>query len=167
MEVPALCLFVYGTLKRGHQNHARYCSGYRACVEASVLGRLYDLPAGYPMLVVAPESILAVGTSSPVADVTTQATFVSKGLPTLSSCEQGEFVVVRGELLTFDDAPQRLPAIDALEDFTPGRPSLYLRVLLATIDPPGKFVWAYVAPEGRLPPGAQPIAGWPEAKPVA
>lgn len=162
MEEPALCLFVYGTLKRGHRNHARYCSGYRACVEAAVVGQLYDLPAGYPMLVVPSDSILAVGTSSPLADVATQLAIPSTATTQLTSRAPSEVVVVHGELLTFDDAPARIPPIDALEDFTPGQPSLYLRVMLATIDPLGRIVWTYVAPDGRLPPGARAIAKWPE-----
>jgi len=36
---------------------------------------------------------------------------------------------VYGELLTFDDPETRLPAIDRLEGFHPGGPSLYKRVL--------------------------------------
>ena len=58
MADSALWLFVYGTLKRGHSNHARYCAGYDACVPASVRGALYSLPAGYPMLAVPPETII-------------------------------------------------------------------------------------------------------------
>jgi len=37
---------------------------------------------------------------------------------------------VYGELLTFDDPENRLPAIDRLEGFHPGGPSLYRRVLV-------------------------------------
>ena len=35
-----------------------------------------------------------------------------------------------GEILTFDDAEIRLPAIDRLEGFRPGGPCLYRRVLV-------------------------------------
>jgi gamma-glutamylcyclotransferase (GGCT)/AIG2-like uncharacterized protein YtfP len=37
---------------------------------------------------------------------------------------------VYGEVLTFDDPENRLPAIDRLEGFHPGDPSLYRRVLV-------------------------------------
>ena len=45
-------MFFYGTLKRGHANHDLYCRGYLHALEATVRGRLYHLPSGYPALVV-------------------------------------------------------------------------------------------------------------------
>ena len=61
-----------------------------------------------------------------------------------------------GELLTFDDAETRLPAIDRLEGFHPGGPCLYRRVLIP-VQANGAVlpVWLYVgeAPlSGRLTP---------------
>jgi gamma-glutamylcyclotransferase (GGCT)/AIG2-like uncharacterized protein YtfP len=53
---------------------------------------------------------------------------------------------VYGELLTFDNPENRLPAIDRLEGFHPGGPCLYRRVLVSvrangTLPP----AWLYVA----------------------
>lgn len=63
--------------------------------------------------------------------------------------EHGDWI--HGELMTFDDPKTRLPRIDNLESFCPGRPSLYRRVLLpaicgATVVP----AWCYVADEALL-----------------
>ena len=66
-------LFVYGTLKRGHGNHARFCAQAQAIEPATVWGRLYHLPAGYPALEVPPEGILAQGTEDPLGDADIQA----------------------------------------------------------------------------------------------
>jgi gamma-glutamylcyclotransferase (GGCT)/AIG2-like uncharacterized protein YtfP len=62
-EKPVLFdIFVYGTLKRGQRNHERFCRGALAAREASVRGRLYDLPYGYPALVVPKGDVQATGT---------------------------------------------------------------------------------------------------------
>lgn len=46
-----LRVFVYGTLKPGQSNYARYC-GNRVLQsqEAQVQGKLFDLPLGYPAM---------------------------------------------------------------------------------------------------------------------
>jgi len=52
---------------------------------------------------------------------------------------------VYGELLTFDDPENRLPAIDRLEGFHPGGPCLYRRVLVPVrANGTGLPVWLYV-----------------------
>jgi gamma-glutamylcyclotransferase (GGCT)/AIG2-like uncharacterized protein YtfP len=58
---------------------------------------------------------------------------------------------VYGELLTFDDPETRLPAIDRLEGFRPGGPSLYKRVLVPVCNEHGMVLpsWLYV--------GANPV----------
>ena len=121
-----LRLFVYGTLKRGGRYHERFCAGALSIEPASVRGRLYALPAGYPVLVVPAYSILARGSGDAIADVTRQETCETPA----ASPEGAGWQDVHGELQTFDDPADRLAAIDALEDFHPGAPSLYLRVLL-------------------------------------
>jgi gamma-glutamylcyclotransferase (GGCT)/AIG2-like uncharacterized protein YtfP len=51
---------------------------------------------------------------------------------------------VYGELLTFDDPENRLPAIDGLEGFRPGGSSLYRRVLVPVLtDSSGELAWVY------------------------
>ena len=46
-----LRVFVYGTLKPGQSNYARYCGDRVIHVqEAQVQGKLFDLPLGYPAM---------------------------------------------------------------------------------------------------------------------
>ncbi len=155
-EVSALLtLFFYGTLKRGHANHDRFCRGYLRVEEATVRGRLYDLPFGYPALVVPKEDIRAVGSADPVYDASNQQSLD----PTETLKSHG--LRVFGELFTFDDPEQRLPALDRLEGFDPAGPSPYRRVLIpaGTSEGAGVLAWAYVVerssgthlPGGRWP----------------
>ncbi|MGH2272836.1 gamma-glutamylcyclotransferase family protein [Anaerohalosphaeraceae bacterium U12dextr] len=132
-----LRLFVYGTLKRGFWNHDRFCRGVLAVEDATVRGRLFETSSGIPVLLVPEEDILAVGTTNPLADVATQAHVparMSNPEPTPDRLPKkgtgAPWGPVYGEILTFDDPETRLPAIDRLEGFHPGGPSLYRRVLV-------------------------------------
>ena len=132
-----LRLFVYGTLKRGFWNHDRFCRGVLTVEDAVVRGRLFETSSGIPVLQVPEEDILAVGTTNPLADVATQARVVarmSNPEPTPNRLQKkgtgAPWGPVYGELLAFDDPESRLPAIDRLEGFHPGGPSLYCRVLV-------------------------------------
>jgi len=148
-------MFFYGTLKRGESNHA-YCRGGRMRAGARVEGLLYDLPQGYPALVVPEASVLAVGTDHPSGDARAGNTLDRPGLP-----EPG-IPAVHGELYAFDDPEDRLPSLDELEDFSPGDPSSpYRRVLLPVrLDSGGvTAAWAYAA---KLPQGTHlPDGRWP------
>lgn len=144
-----LRIFVYGTLKRGWWNHPRHCTGYLEACEAEAIGRLYQLPQGYPMLRVPEETILAAGTLSARDDVATQDRFDRVlGLhPDLGGpvALPDAWRPVHGELLTFDDPAPRLRALDRLE-------AGYLRVLLPVIPAGGGgpvAAWTYVAPPGE------------------
>jgi gamma-glutamylcyclotransferase (GGCT)/AIG2-like uncharacterized protein YtfP len=147
-------MFFYGTLKRGHANHDLYCRGYLRAEEATVRGRLYDLPSGYPALVVPEEDVRAIGTADPLGDASEQQLAHAK-------VYRPDGTLVAGELLTFDDPGERLPALDRLEGFDPARPSLYRRVLIPaeTSGGEGVLAWAYVI-EGssgtHLPGGSWP-----------
>lgn len=146
-------LFVYGTLKRGWWNHERFCQGHVAACEADVLGRLYALPAGYPTLRVPEETLLGEGTGSARQDLALQrrldrvlALHPDLGGPIALPAAWGP---IRGEILAFDDPAERLRAIDRLEGYVPGGPSLYRRVLLpAIVDGEAAPIaaWAYVWP---------------------
>lgn len=149
-----LRLFVYGTLKRGFWNHDRFCRGVMAVEDALVRGRLFETSSGIPVLQVPEEDILAVGTTNPLADVATQAHVaarMSSPEPTpdrlSKNATDAPWGRVYGELLTFDDPESRLPAIDRLEGFHPGGPSLYRRVLVPVCMNRGKTLaaWVYVA----------------------
>ena len=153
-----MAVFVYGSLKRGQSNHERFCRGVLAVKEATVRGRLYELPFGFPALVVPEADVRATGTMDYRADVDTQNRRQASS-PEISP----GWDTVYGELLTFDDPEERLPALDGLEGFRPGEESLYRRVLISiTLLETGTTIlaWAYVgeAASGVYLPGGR----WPE-----
>lgn len=152
MELPLLNVFVYGTLKRGQRNHEPYCSGALSVREARVSGWLYDLPFGFPGLMVPAETVLAIGTEDYAGDAGKQ--YLACGL------SRSLDPVVHGELLTFDDPAQRLPALDGLEEFRPGEPGLYRRVLIPVqTNGEALLAWAYAI---KNPSGKQLSGGrWP------
>ena len=147
-------MFFYGTLKRGGPNHA-YCRGGLMKAEARVEGLLYDLPQGYPALVVPEASVLAVGTDDPVADARAGNALDRPGLP-----EPGT-PTVHGELYAFDDPEARLPSLDELEDFSPDAPSSPYRRVLVPVGLAGgvtaAWVYAVRGPQGTHLPGGR----WP------
>ena len=122
--------------------------------EATVRGRLYDLPFGFPGLVVAQESVYAIGTTDYLADARAQHR------PTVSEDAPPPGAAVYGELLTFDDPEERLPALDGLEGFSPGATGLYQRVLVPVEVPESRLLaWAYAIPSAtgaHLPDGRWP-----------
>jgi gamma-glutamylcyclotransferase (GGCT)/AIG2-like uncharacterized protein YtfP len=148
-------MFFYGTLKRGGINHS-YCRGGRMKAEARIQGLLYDLPQGYPAIVVPEGTVRAVGTDDPLADARG-----ANGL-TLSGLTEPGTPTVYGELYAFDDPEERLPVLDDLEDFSPNDPSSPYRRVLVPVRADGGGVtlaWAYAA---RLPRGTHlPGGRWP------
>ncbi|SHG33268.1 Gamma-glutamyl cyclotransferase, AIG2-like [Desulfacinum infernum DSM 9756] len=116
-----------------------------------VRGRLYELPSDISILDVPEADVLAHGTADPLADVATQARLAAEFAARAAHPELGENDVpggrwgpVYGELLTFDDPETRLPAIDHLEGFLPGGPSLYRRVLIPVkLDKAALPAWLY------------------------
>jgi gamma-glutamylcyclotransferase (GGCT)/AIG2-like uncharacterized protein YtfP len=75
-----------------------------------------------------PEStILAQGTSDPLADAETQ------GRINIQDFDRppGDWDLVHGELVTFTDPLRDLPPIDRLEGFRPLEHSMYQRVMVA------------------------------------
>ncbi len=161
-----LRLFVYGTLKRGYWNHDRFCEGAVEVREARIRGRLYEGP-GFPLLEVPDADVLALGTGDPLADVATQARLAapvgSSLQPGPESATAGAWGAVYGELITFDDPESRLPAIDRLEGFRPGEPSLYRRVLVpASVNGGHELAWVYTVEATGIK-GRRLVSGrWPE-----
>ncbi len=123
-----LRLFIYGTLKKGFWNHYRFCTRAISIESATTWGRLYHLPAGFPALEVPDSFILAIGTADPLADTRTQNT-IDLSENTMVRPE-GDWNLVRGELMTFANPGFDLPPIDHLEAFNPNGSSVYQRVLV-------------------------------------
>ena len=152
-------IFVYGTLKRGYGNFNRYCTSACSIKPARVWGRLYQLPQGYPMLAVPVGQMLAMGTGHPAEDEQLQHAWRQRPA---DDANDGPWELISGEVLSFPDAESCLPPLDALEDFRPPERQTYHRVLLHTEPPGPPAVWAYVAPNGKLPAGARRIGtSWP------
>lgn len=144
---PPLCakLLVYGTLKRGYWNHDRFCRNAVDIQPATTWGRLYALPAGYPVLEIPEEQILAHGTTDPLADAATQAHIAGESANMPSQPRPtGDWDQIHGELITFIDPACDLPPIDRLEGYSARRSSLYQRVLTsAFIDSECFPAWVY------------------------
>lgn len=146
----ALRIFVYGTLKQGYWNHG-LCRDALYVEEATVQGRLYDFLSQIPVLQVPEDSIVAVGTSDPLADVATQDS-LSVDLATDTDCNETRWQMIQGELVTFPDPHLSLPPIDRLEGFQPGLPSMYRRVLVPVMldDDRPITAWCYVGEESLI-----------------
>lgn len=157
-EPPRLTLFVYGTLKRGHSNHERFCRGVLDVRDATAHGRLYELPFGFPALVVPQEDMRAEGTADYPADARASENSAGTGVP---KAREG-WDVIHGQILTFDDPEKRLPSIDGLEGYRPGEPGLYRRILIPATPSgaePAVLAWAYAvgsASGTHLPSGCWP-----------
>ena len=152
---PLLRLAVYGTLRRGHVNHERFCSGYLDAQPVEIPGNLRWLSPTIPILEVPESLILAVGTEDPAADVATQACWAQRIERDGYLCGVEDFLATRGhvgavagEVFVFDDPEVRIPGIDLLEGFRPGGSSLYRRVLMAVRMESGGVLptWIYAAP---------------------
>lgn len=123
-------LFVYGTLRSGTRAHRRYCPNAIDSRPATVRGRLYQLSAGYPALELPPGNVLAVGTVDPLADARVQSEWNQSGVAHAMTALEGDWDAVAGEVFSLPDPLRDLPPVDAFEEFLPGGPSLYERVLV-------------------------------------
>jgi gamma-glutamylcyclotransferase (GGCT)/AIG2-like uncharacterized protein YtfP len=151
-----LRIFVYGTLKRGFSNHQRYCHGLLHAEPAYLVGKLFKLTARIPVLTIPDKHILAFGSGDIDTDLQQQEKMESFLRLGSSSAEERASMAsipgdpwrkVQGELLFFDDPEIRLPSMDFLEDFRPGFPSTYNRVLVSVVLPDGSktAAWTYIA----------------------
>jgi gamma-glutamylcyclotransferase (GGCT)/AIG2-like uncharacterized protein YtfP len=148
-------MFFYGTLKRGQSNHERFCRGAVRIEPATALGRLYELPFGFPGLCVDQREVQAVGTTDYLADAEKQ-----REAPPDSMASAPGWDIVHGELFTFADPAIRLPALDALEGYVPGENGLYQRVLIPVQsrgEPLLAWVYELKRPDGVYLPGGR----WP------
>ena len=68
-----------------------------------------------------------------------------------------------GDLLTFDDPESRLPAVDCLEGFRPGGPSLYRRVLVPfTVGESLEMAWLYTVAVAGIKRRRIVSGSWPD-----
>jgi len=166
-EPQKLLLFVYGTLKRGFTNHAKYCRGVRSVEVAAVVGRLYRLPVGYPMLVVPRQSVLEWGSINRSDDL--ESSTCRQTLPDAewnSRLKQygDDWQLVHGEILEFDASLAQLADLDQLEEYEPDGHRHYERVVVPARCHDGRVhtVWTYTAPRSGPTPNARLLDGsWP------
>jgi len=137
-------LFVYGDLKRNFPKHESFCKNAASVEAASVNGVLYNSGHGFPVLCVAPGSILAVGHRDYCAGAALQAR-VSRKIAQFDL--NGN---VYGELIAFANPDFDVMPIDNLE----GQPHYSRRVLIPAKTSLGRVLaaWAYIMP--RPPFGA-------------
>lgn len=125
---PLLRLFVYGTLKREGRNYRNFCTRSVSVSPATVWGRIYPLPEGFPALVLAENQILAKGTANPRFD--TMHLMRQQKMQLHFNRPVGDWSLIHGELVTFANPLRDLPPIDWLEGFRPNGASLYQRVMV-------------------------------------
>jgi gamma-glutamylcyclotransferase (GGCT)/AIG2-like uncharacterized protein YtfP len=148
-------IMTYGTLMRQHGN-SHYCRNAVNIEPATICGRIYQLPPGYPALIVPPENIIARGTDSPMQDAKTQ--FEHNQTKPEFHIQDG-WREVHGELVTFDNPDSIIP-IDRLES----HPRYYERVLLPIRQANGIIIAAWVYIMYRIPTGSISLKSgrWPE-----
>lgn len=143
-------LFVYGSLKRGIYNH-HFMDGYVDIRFAKVVGRLYRLPSGVAILKVPPSSIIRIGDSVCDFQYSDKACH-ERSFRIASTKRAGDphnpWVLIEGELYTFNDIEKRFPELDFHEGFKLRFPewSVYHRgVIPVFVNGVFKLAWAYIA----------------------
>lgn len=134
-------LFVYGTLMTGRSAHEQYAQPAERLGEACLPGLLFNLPGGYPGVVVSPEQVL---------------TDTACGSSVLLNCrhpQQEAVPLVHGELLRLLKPIEQLPRLDRYEDAAADGSGEYRRVLAAVWSGgEWKAAWIYcltTLPSGR------------------
>jgi gamma-glutamylcyclotransferase (GGCT)/AIG2-like uncharacterized protein YtfP len=97
-------VFVYGTLKPGEENYERYCKSYCKAQAAMVLGRLYDLPLGYPALTVGELPVYGFLLSFADSDILAILDELEDYSPT-RPLDQNEYFRVKTEVFCLDRQP--------------------------------------------------------------
>jgi len=148
-----LRVFVYGTLKRGHGNHANYCLKSRSVENAVLAGRLYD--SGLPYVHVETGDQYVDGSKSVSEDFKMQ-----EELQNIVKADDCYFTdpspdnacgIVHGELVTYDNW-DAITGLDRLEGFNPKGRSHYKRILTTCRNKAGEEVscWVYVVDEKEM-----------------
>jgi len=139
-------IVVYGTLKQGFWNHEAFCGDAISIEDATVRGRLYEMPSGIPVLEVPEQDIIAHGSADILGDIAIQRR-LEASFPGYLKCSGEGWQEIEGELITLPDPERTLPPIDRLEGFVPNGVSLYRRVLVPVKlhDECITTAWCYVA----------------------
>lgn len=150
-------IFCYGSLKQGHVNH-HFCKNATKIEPATVCGKLYQLPPGYPALQVPNDSILLTGIKD--AFESAQEQYQENNDMDFEFKIHDGWDTVHGELITFADPERDIPPIDRLE----GTPFYYDRVLVPAQKADGLIIaaWAYVMHEIHFSARYLPDGIWPE-----
>jgi gamma-glutamylcyclotransferase (GGCT)/AIG2-like uncharacterized protein YtfP len=150
-------MFTYGSLMQGHWN-SHYCRNTVSIEPATVCGKLYQLPPGYPALQAPNESILWQGTKDVFTDA--QEQYQENNDMDFEFKIYDNWDTVHGELITFADPERDVPPIDRLE----GTPFYYHRVLVPAKQSDGTIIaaWVYVMYEVHFSARYLPNGTWPE-----
>lgn len=137
-----LKVFVYG--KDDQRDLNRISEGAVSIEQATVRGRLFELPTEAFVLDVPGVDILAVGTPDPLTDADTQQRFIEPFQVPLSG-EFGQWQDIDGKLLTFENVAC-LEMLDRMKGFSPYFADMHRRVLLPVVTADGKATaaWCYV-----------------------
>lgn len=138
-------VFAYGTLKLGQHNH-EFCGPIGAIEEGILPGRLYDSGCGFPILQVAPETIVRTASDSLLLDIR-EAERCANPCPRNQQAPAGDWDWVQGEVITLQNPIGSLQAMDRLESATPHGKGPYQRVLVyvQTASGSAQLAWTYVA----------------------
>ncbi|MDE0769683.1 MAG: gamma-glutamylcyclotransferase [Opitutaceae bacterium] len=145
-------LFAYGTLRSSHEEHRRFCPNALSVRPARLLGNLFELKEGYPILILPPESKLLSATPDCLQDWSE-----ARKLPLPHSIEPVTGIrLIEGELIELPLETDSLAKTDAWEGFQPGRETTYQRFIAPALLADGTVVptWVYgafQAPDQSLP----------------
>lgn len=136
-------LFAYGTLRSTHRQHREFCPNALSVRPARVLGALYALKEGYPILIVPLDSKRQSATPDCCHDWSSAR---SKALPTSIKPEAG-LGLIEGELIELPLESNALAKPDAWEGFQVGQETTYRRFIVPALLADETIVpcWVYAA----------------------
>jgi gamma-glutamylcyclotransferase (GGCT)/AIG2-like uncharacterized protein YtfP len=157
---PETRLFAYGTLKRGSPMHDQLCRGVSSVLPARLWGRLFELPSGCPALHLPAAAVLA--SASLRLDKDQQRLDELRAAPAPAIAHES-WRPVQGQLITLADYRNAWATLDAWEDASPDRPTLFRRVIIQVEQEDGVPItaWTYFVPQ--LPEGSRELVTgvWP------
>ncbi len=172
LEGTELRLFVYGTLKRGFENHLRFFEPGIGLYPACGPGVLFDTPWNHPVARVPSNLVLACGSLNVTDDLVLQDQLSQgEGVHDGASVSARRSCHIQGEILILENPEQDLPRLDLFEEFSPGDSASRFTRVLVWVCVRNRWVTAWMYAGGsifekqvfhELPSGF-----WPEAGTVA